>query len=397
MELIEAVLIIVGIYLAVYVLYLQALIVSSFVPPQQMILDGHQTTRFAILVPAHDEELLLGRLLTSINRQDYPVASYEAIVVADNCTDRTVTVAGEYGATVLERHDLTNAGKGYALKYGLDRIALEKYDAVVVVDADCTIDSNVLKVFDSCLHSGKNILQSLSAPVNPDQSWFTRLINISFTVSNEIILKGKRRLGFSIPLMGQGMCFSAETLKRYNWSAFSIGEDLEFYAKLISGGELIWYAKEARVFHQESHNFKQATSQRLRWSSGRFAIVLKYGFRLLFVGMYKMDFRRIDGALSLVLPNPSLGINLTICALLCSAVFLIIGLHGYFVIWFIVLLVLQAGFFMSGILYMKEKKENLKAVVLAPVFLAWKMGIDLLSMLGISGKKWIPTKRIDQK
>lgn len=385
---------VIGVYLTGYVVYLFLLLVVSLIPRNEFEKDGDKNTRFAVLIPAHNEEMFLGRLLDSVRLQDYPETNYEAIVVADNCTDKTVSVAVEYGSTVLERHNLINIGKGYALNYGLDSIALEKYDAVVILDADCILDLDVLNVFDKYLRSGKNILQSSSAPANPGQSWFTRLVNISQMVSNEIILKGKRRLGFSIPLMGQGMCFSVKTLMRYPWSAFSIGEDLEFYGKLISGGELIWYAKEAKVFHQESQSLDQATSQRIRWSSGRFSIALKYGFRLLFVGMYKMDFHRIDSALSLLFPNPSLGINLTICALLCSIAFVIIGSLGYLVVWFIILLILQAGFFMSGIFYMKEKKENLRAVVLAPAFLVWKMGIDLLSMLGKGRKKWIPTKRI---
>jgi hypothetical protein len=89
--------------------------------------------------------------------------------------------------------------------------------------------------------------------------------------------------------------------------------------------------------------------------------------------------------------------NLTLYALVCAALLAIVGLPRSYSIWFLVLFVFQAGFFMLGILYTREKMENLRAVVLAPGFLAWKMGIDLLSVLGKGRGKWVPTKRIVEK
>jgi cellulose synthase/poly-beta-1,6-N-acetylglucosamine synthase-like glycosyltransferase len=394
MMLVGIVILAAALYLTFYAMYLFLLLVASLIPEKDFARNRDKTTLFAIIIPAHNEEIYLGRLLTSIRLQDYPKEHYEAVVIADNCTDNTASVANENGAVVYERHDLRATGKGYALKYGLDKIVLDKYNAVVILDADCMLDTKVLSVFDQYLHFGYNILQSSCAPANPGQSWFTQLINISHTVSNEILLKGKKRLGFSIPLMGQGMCFSSKILKQYAWNAFSVGEDLEFYGHLLADGQQILYAKEAKVFHQESHNLKQATSQRIRWSSGRLAVALNCGFKLLLVGICNMDFRKIDGSLSLLLPNPSLGINLTLFMLMCATILTKIGLSKAYFIWFLAILLYQAGFFALGIVYSKEKGRTLQAVILAPVFLTWKIAIDLLSILGRGRKKWVPTKRI---
>ena len=393
MTIIEAALFVMAAYLTAYASYLLLLLIASLIPAKGLIRQGNQKTRFAIIIPAHNEEMFLGRLLSSIASQEYPKTQYDAVVVADNCTDNTASVAHEYRAVVLERHDLEATGKGYALKYGIESMQPEKYDAWVIVDADCTFNVNVLKVFDGYLESGCRILQSTSAPANPGQSWFTRLIDVSHSVSNEIILKGKKRLGLSIPLMGTGMCFASSVLERYGWSAFSIGEDWEFYVHLLSDGQRVAYAKEAKIFHQESSNLKQATSQRMRWSSGRFAIATKHGLKLLLKSARERDLHKMDGLLLLLLPNPSLGMNLTLVMVLCSAGLVALGLPKIFLIWFGALFLFQAAFFLAGILYSKEKAKSLQAVFLAPVFLIWKMVIDLLSVSGVGRKKWVRTKR----
>lgn len=78
--------------------------------------------RFLILISAHNEEQLLPRLLASLARLDYPAALYGVHVVADNCTDQTTTLAQQMGATVHERTDTDNRGKGPALQWLLQRI-----------------------------------------------------------------------------------------------------------------------------------------------------------------------------------------------------------------------------------------------------------------------------------
>lgn len=64
---------------------------------------AHPSTRFRILVPAHDEEELLGATLDSLNALDFPSELVEVHVVADNCTDRTPEIARAKAVSVHER------------------------------------------------------------------------------------------------------------------------------------------------------------------------------------------------------------------------------------------------------------------------------------------------------
>ena len=201
-----------------------------------------------------------------------------------------------------------------------------------------------------------------------------------------------QRLGLSSQLIGTGMCFATGVLKRFGWDAFTIGEDCEYYAKLIQNGETVGFDWSAKVYHQESSSLKQATSQRMRWSSGRFAVAWKYGFPLLSRGVVERNAVKFDAGLSLILPNPSLGMNVTLVCLLIS-VLENGGRIGVLSAWFVLLALAQFGVFAIGVLYTKNKGAKFLAIFIAPVFLAWKMGIDALSILGVGRKKWKRTER----
>ncbi len=391
MIIVSSILVLAGIYMSVYVVYWLVLLGTHFLSSKRPSAAGALVTRFAIVIPAHNEELLLPRLLSSTRNQDYPGDLFETIVVADNCTDSTADIGRHQAATVLERFDEEKRGKGYAIKWALETIDLNKYDAVLIVDADCFIDTNALRSLDQAMQE-KQVIQCYSGVGNPDESWFTRLLDVSRTINNIIYSPAKQRLGLSCELTGTGMCFATRLLRKYGWDAFTVGEDWEYYAKLIQNGETVGFDRNAKVYHQESSSLKQATSQRMRWSSGRFAVAWGYGFRLLARGMVDRNVVKLDAGLTLILPNPSLGMNVTLVCL--GGTFLTPAGHGTtFLVWFILLALAQLGVFVVGVFYTKNRLSKFLSIFVAPAFLVWKLGIDALSILGIGRKKWVRTER----
>ena len=89
--------------------------------------------KFMAIVPAHNEEKVLANLLESLNNQDYDKNLLDIYVIADNCTDRTVEIAKEYGAIVYQRFDEKNKTKGHALNWFLRQKSKENadYDALM--------------------------------------------------------------------------------------------------------------------------------------------------------------------------------------------------------------------------------------------------------------------------
>ena len=112
--------------------------------------------RFLVLVPAHDEEQLIGSTLDSLRALDYPAEMVSVHVVADNCGDQTAMVARAHGAEAHERHAPDDGGKGPALQWLLGRLRGrgEPHDAVAIIDADTTVHPKFLRVMDAKLAAG---------------------------------------------------------------------------------------------------------------------------------------------------------------------------------------------------------------------------------------------------
>ncbi|MDZ7697268.1 MAG: glycosyltransferase family 2 protein [Deltaproteobacteria bacterium] len=381
-------------YLTASTLYLIFLAVAYFVVREREAPDTPTFNRFAILVPAHDEELLISQLCESLLKINYPVDHFEIFIIADNCGDRTVENAGAFPVQTLIRNDPSHAGKGYAIDWALDQIDLQKYGAVFVVDADNTVDGNLLTALNASINNGERAIQCYNTIANRSDSWFSEILFVSRTVNNLLYHDAKYKLGLSSYLTGNGMCFRTDLLREVGWKAFSIGEDWEYYAKLIERRIKVAFAKGAKVFHQESTSLEQATSQRLRWSSGRFAVFKNSGLKLFLKGLRNKDWFTMDASLPLVFPNYSLQVNLTLMTLVCSLI-LPSGIPKNFIIYSNAgLLILLLALFGAGVYLSGRYLQVLKALLRVPLFLLWKSIIDILSFTGIyKTKRWIRTKR----
>ena len=384
---------ILGAYLTAYVLY-QALLftANAYLPDAPPFLPSSHR-RLTVLVPAHNEELYLPRLLETLRVQDYPRDHYRVTVIADNCSDGTSDVCRSFDVDIVERTDPTRRGKGYAIGWTLERIDLDAFDALIIVDGDSIVAPDFLKQVNLQLERGDDVIQCYNGVANPEQSWFTRLMNVSRTIANDILHPAKRKLGLSSHLMGNGMCFATRVVRTSGWNAFTVGEDWEYYARLVLSGAHVGYTRHARVYHQESVNLEQASSQRMRWSGGRFQVLRRYGPALVLHAFRTGSLRCLDASLPLVFPNPSLGINLTFAGFaLAAAIGFATGQLGV-VWWYAALAISQLLMFLIGVLHTTNKLASALSLFLAPVFLAWKLGIDIASVGGAGIKQWKPTAR----
>jgi len=382
------------IYLTCATAYLLFLAAAYFLVKEPEHAEPKTRNKFAILIPAHNEELLIARLFDSLLGIDYPKASYQVYVVADNCTDQTASIAGTFPFNVLIRKDEAHIGKGYAIDWAITQIPLNDYDALLIVDADNIVDKNILLELNKIIDQGFEAIQCHNSVGNREDSWFTQLLFVSRTIGNLLYHHAKYKLGLSSYLMGNGICFSTKLLMRKKWTAFSLGEDWEYYAQLIHDRVKIGFAVKAKVFHQESRSLEQATTQRLRWSSGRFHVLRRYGFGLLKDGIRRLDWFTVDASLPLVFPNYSLQFNLTILYLTLSVLITKSYFRPFFMIVGVCLVIGQIALFAAGMYLAKSYREVLKALFRAPFFLVWKAFIDIFSVTGLyQGKKWVRTSR----
>lgn len=392
--LLAASLLILLVYLGVATIYVLVLVVAYFVCKKRPSGPDEPMNRFAILIPAHNEEQLIADLCSSLQDIDYLWDKIKIFVIADNCTDKTVEICRRYPVTILERDDKENAGKGQAIAWALKRIHLTEVDAVFIVDADSHVNREALSELNRLINQGERAIQCYNIVGNREDSWFTQLLFVARTINNLLYHEAKYRLGLSAYLTGNGLCFSSDLLQEKNWTAFSVGEDWEYYAQLASDGVRIGFAVNAKVFHQESRSLNQATSQRLRWSSGRFSIAKNLGLPLLYRGIREGRWQVADAAAPLLFPNYSLQVNLTLAAITLSLLLPSPTLRLYFLIGFVAILAGLFSLFIIGSFIAGSPGKTFKAALYVPVFLLWKLIIDILCITGLyRGKKWVRTRR----
>ena len=128
--------------LTIYWVYQLIVSLCSLVKLKDKPLVEEKDHKFMAILPAHNEENVIGNLIDSLKKQDYPANLIDIYVIADNCTDNTVKIAKEAGAIVLERKedDPKKRTKGAALQWFLKQKieenadlqnALKEYKAVV--------------------------------------------------------------------------------------------------------------------------------------------------------------------------------------------------------------------------------------------------------------------------
>lgn len=77
--------------------------------------------KFAVLIPARNEEHCIAGIIHSLKHQDYPDNLIDIFVIPNNCTDNTAGVAKSNGAKVIECPK-TVKYKGGALQFSIDKL-----------------------------------------------------------------------------------------------------------------------------------------------------------------------------------------------------------------------------------------------------------------------------------
>jgi len=351
-------------------------------------------TRFAILIPAHNERAVLGTLLDNLAELNYPRDRYAVFVVADNCTDTTAELArARRGVHVYERFDQDQRGKGYALNWLLRQLKNDhlRFDAYVMLDADSVVDASFLLAMNRELLCGARALQGRYTVLNATDSPNTALRWIALSLMNHVRQLGRNAIGGSSALTGNGMCFSHGLLEEHPWQAFSIIEDYEYYLELVQHGERIVHVPDAVVRAVMPTTLAQMETQEIRWSgSGASQHVWPRVWMLLKSGVRNADFVRLEAIAELL--TPPLSFLLTWCLLTALGSLLVDSLPGLYIS-----LILTAGvlyYLGTGIYLLRPPRKIYLALLHAPRFVLWKLWVLLvLKRRGKNAGEWIRTSR----
>ncbi|HYX90377.1 MAG TPA: glycosyltransferase family 2 protein, partial [Myxococcaceae bacterium] len=318
---------------------------------------------------------------------------FRVIVVADNCRDRTADLAQAQGAWVWKREDPRLRGKGHALRFAFERSLAEgEADAVVVIDADTRPAGNLLHALADRLSRGQRVIQVENGVLNPEDSWRTQLMAISLAAFNGVRSLGRERLGLSVGLRGNGMCFARSVLQQHPPQAFSVVEDLEYGLQLGRAGIRVHYAPETRVLSVMVPAGRAARSQRLRWERGRGLIRRAHALPLLGEAFRRRRLVLLDLAADLLLP-PLTGLALGVLGGLgaASVAAFVGGSPLVLAPWLFALLAL-ALYVLRGWHLSKTGMAGLAALARAPLYAAWKIALRVGGSKDAS-TNWVRTAR----
>ena len=377
--------------LGVLVGYLVLLTVAALLARRHTVLSAEPRHRFAILVPAHNEERLLPDLLESLAALDYPKTLYDVHVVADNCTDRTAAIARRAGVHVYERFDTERVGKGHALNWLLAQIK-SPYDAIVIFDADTVVSPRFLRVMDARLAQGEKVIQGYYAVRDPARSWSVALRYAALAVLHYLRPLGRSVLGGTTGLKGNGMCLRADIAQRFAWSG-SLTEDIEYHMELVLAGERVTFAPDARLEAEMPGTLRGAQTQNVRWERGRLQMVRAYVPRLLRMAFRRRRFAPFDAAMEQLIPPTAV---LTALIGACTLAGVALGLlgAGWAGAWAgLALLAGEAIYLIIGLLLARAPARVWLALLYAPVFVVWKVVLYLRVLAGRERQGWIRTER----
>ena len=266
--------------ITIYWLYQLVVSICSLVKLKDKPLLVDKNHKFMAILPAHNEEAVIGNLIESLKNQDYPKELLDIYVIADNCTDNTVKIAKEAGAIVLERHeeDPAKQTKGAALQWFLKQKIEENadYDAFFVFDADNIVDVNFTKAMNKKLCQGEEVVQGYRDIKNPSDSWISAGYAIFYWTMHRFYHLARYNLGLSALLNGTGFMVKFDVIKPTGWNTKTLTEDIEFSLKTIIKGKKVGWAVDAIVYDEQPVGFKQSWSQRSRWTVGHIQCLSEY-------------------------------------------------------------------------------------------------------------------------
>ena len=362
--------------ITIYWIYQLIVSLCSLIKVKDKPIIEQKENRFMAIIPAHNEQAVVGSLVESLKKQNYPEELYDIYVIADNCTDKTAEVAKKAGAIVYERFDEKHKTKGFALNWFLRQKIDEDapYDAFCIFDADNIVDANFLKAMNKKLCQGEDVVQGYRDIKNPSDSWVTAGYAIFYWTMNRFYHLARYNLGLSPLINGTGFMVKFDVVKPTGWNTKTLTEDIEFSLKRIIEGKKLGWATDAIVYDEQPVGFKQSWSQRSRWTVGHMQCLKEYTKPLAVAVKDNKTLMNFDGLLYMLGSIPMF--ILTIVLLILNiVVYLADGMSTVDLLWnalrYVVPTFLLPIF--TGIMIMlidkKPIRPMLKGLALYPLFL----------------------------
>ena len=272
---------------------------------------------YAVLICARNESAVIADLIGSLRSQTYDQSLLHIFVLADNCTDDTSDIARSAGATVYERFNNVQVGKGYALQTLLGHLEQDYpagFDGYFVFDADNILDPDYIAAMNRTFSQGHDIVTSYRNSKNYGDNWISAGYALWFLRESRYLNHARSLLGTSCAVSGTGFLFSRAVLEETGpWPFHLLTEDIQFSVHEILQGRKVAFAPDAVLYDEQPTTCRQSWRQRMRWAKGFYQVLGKYGLKLVKGTFLKLSFGCFD-LLMTIFP----AIFITLLSVICN-------------------------------------------------------------------------------
>lgn len=265
--------------------------------------DGHHTVLeypiVTVMVPAHNESIVLKKTMEALIKFDYPKDRYEIIVVNDNSTDdsaqvlKTIQHNNPSAKIIVINTDRVVGGKGKSNALNI-ALSVASGTVIAIYDADNTPEKQALKILVENLMSDDKLGAVIGKfrTRNKYASLLTRFVNIE-TLAYQCMNQAGRYFFFKLcTIPGTNYVIRRELIDQMGgWDVNALAEDTEISFRLYRMGYYIKFIPQAVTWEQEPQKLKQWFKQRTRWVKGNL-YVLKSNFKYAFdphAGIMRLD------------------------------------------------------------------------------------------------------------
>ncbi|PAF39916.1 N-acetylglucosaminyltransferase, partial [Terribacillus saccharophilus] len=226
----------------------------------------------AVLIPAHNEGVVIKQTLDAMIRLTYPGA-LDVYVLDDASTDNTSEIIQKFSSTFSRIHYLkvppgSPKGKSRVLNYGL---SVTKSDYFIVFDADNQpAEDSVIEL----VHAAERTPEAGGAvgyvkTINADRNILTRMISIEFQVFQLLMQSGRWKMFKTGSLAGTNMLLRRSVLQEAGgYDLYALAEDAELTVRLTALGWKLPVVHHSKTWEQEPEKISIFVRQRTRWLTG---------------------------------------------------------------------------------------------------------------------------------
>jgi cellulose synthase/poly-beta-1,6-N-acetylglucosamine synthase-like glycosyltransferase len=365
-------------------------IISSLFAKPNSTISAHLKTMhdFVVLIPAHNEASGIQATVQALTDSRYSV-----LVVADNCTDDTALIARQSGATVIERSDTELRGKGFALDFGIRWLGENPPQALVVLDADCVVQSGNLQSLVAVAMSRQCPVQAHDSMVClPNASAKTNIAAFAWLVKNYVRPLGLRQLGLPCQLMGTGMAFPWTLIRNARLASSESVEDLKLGLDFASEGKFPMFCTDVEIRSYFPEDSEGQKSQRSRWESGHLRTIFQRGPQFFLRSFISGNWKAAAMAIDMMVPPIAFLVLFLFIAITCgSVIFLLTGLSGLLMSALSSLFMMLVATLIAWRVFGSEVLPA-RALLAIPIYVLSKLPL-YATIFSKTRRAWVRTKR----